>query len=345
MGLKKRWASYQLDLALRRVTAQHRRVLDDTARFVIFSDHHKGTRDAADDFQACEATYLQALNHYFVNDFSLILLGDADELWEARPPDVVAAYRHVFESEARFHPNRLLRVFGNHDAQWSNTAIHDEYLSPFFAGPPACEGVVFDVPLNADTTGRLFLTHGHQGTLGSDLIVPVSRFFVRWVYPALQKLLRLGKTPAQQPCLRGQHDTLMYEWARQASKNDASEPRSPLILIAGHTHRPVWSSRTHLEKLMHRLMELASQPQTEATDAQLADLRAAMDHHIREHPPCEDTIKTSPCYFNTGCCRFADGDITGIEIDQGRMRLIKWSEEGGRKVLEEASLRALFSVL
>jgi hypothetical protein len=46
-------------------------------------------------------------------------------------------------------------------------------------------------------------------------------------------------------------------------------------------------------------------------------------------------------YFNSGCCCFDDGDITGIEIADGCIRLIKWSipkKECKRIVLEECKL-------
>jgi hypothetical protein len=65
-------------------------------------------------------------------------------------------------------------------------------------------------------------------------------------------------------------------------------------------------------------------------------------------PPCTDTIKTRPSYFNTGCCCFADGDITGMEIEGGHLRLVKWGEgESGveRTVLEAAPLVEVFSLL
>ena len=51
-----------------------------------------------------------------------------------------------------------------------------------------------------------------------------------------------------------------------------------------------------------------------------------------------------PSYFNTGCCCFSDGDITGIEIADGYIRLIKWSVVGGktvRELLEEKELEEL----
>ena len=48
-----------------------------------------------------------------------------------------------------------------------------------------------------------------------------------------------------------------------------------------------------------------------------------------------------PCYFNSGCCCFSDGDITGIEITDGSFYLIKWKMVNGeskRIVLEETTL-------
>jgi hypothetical protein len=59
-----------------------------------------------------------------------------------------------------------------------------------------------------------------------------------------------------------------------------------------------------------------------------------------------DYLQMKPTYFNSGCCCFSDGDITGIEIEEGFIRLIKWEQENGRSercVLEEKSLSELIS--
>ena len=61
-----------------------------------------------------------------------------------------------------------------------------------------------------------------------------------------------------------------------------------------------------------------------------------------------DYSKYHPSYFNTGCCCFSDGDITGIEIAGGNIRLVKW-EYNSRKVserivLEEVELSTLTTV-
>jgi hypothetical protein len=134
----------------------------------------------------------------------------------------------------------------------------------------------------------------------------------------------------------------MYRWASKKEK---------LILVSGHTHRPVWSSMTHLEKLRWQLVSLLQlEPEDRPADyeQQLDRLLFDIDRRQEKYHPCTDTFKTQSCYFNTGCCRFEDGDITGIELEDGVMRLIKWGEEEGsvvRKVFEENHLSNIFALL
>jgi hypothetical protein len=65
----------------------------DSAKVIVFSDHHKGARDGADDFWRCERAYHAALGYYLEAGHELIVLGDVEELWECRPEDVLAASR------------------------------------------------------------------------------------------------------------------------------------------------------------------------------------------------------------------------------------------------------------
>ena len=57
-----------------------------------------------------------------------------------------------------------------------------------------------------------------------------------------------------------------------------------------------------------------------------------------------------PSYFNSGCCCYSDGVITGLEIADGEIRLIKWAPEEEatipmRKILEYSSLPYVFDEL
>jgi hypothetical protein len=53
-----------------------------------------------------------------------------------------------------------------------------------------------------------------------------------------------------------------------------------------------------------------------------------------------------PSYFNTGCCCYLDGDITGLEISEGEIRLVRWPDDEDRpqpKVLASAKLIDVFA--
>ena len=54
-------------------------------RAVVFSDHHRGVGDGADDFRRCEPAYCAALGWYLEQGYELWLLGDVEELWENSP--------------------------------------------------------------------------------------------------------------------------------------------------------------------------------------------------------------------------------------------------------------------
>ncbi len=59
-----------------------------------------------------------------------------------------------------------------------------------------------------------------------------------------------------------------------------------------------------------------------------------------------DYLKLKPTYFNSGCCCFNDGDITGIEIQEDCIRLIKWHAKEGvpqRIILAESAFEELLA--
>jgi hypothetical protein len=309
-------------------------------RYVIFSDQHKGGRTLADDFLPCENTYRKALAYYYQQGYTLVVLGDVEELWEEDPQTVLDSYREVFELEAEFYrDSRYLRIYGNHDNFWHFRRNVDDYLDPIYPGIAPVEGAVLAFSQGESQIGEILLVHGNQGIFDVGAVSNFSRIVVRIFWRTFQKLTGKGRTtPAEDACLRGKHDTLMYNWADKQNR---------LILIAGHTHRPIWSSMTHLEQLRNQLFTLqCATPRPKDYKTQVARLQAEIQKRIKQHPPCNDTFKTNPCYFNTGCCSFSDGDITGIELDGGLIRLIKWEQENGRREeLQSAQLVDLFYLL
>lgn len=336
--------------ALDRVLAEtgvHTRTLDpDADRYVVFSDHHKGRRDGADDFARCEASYLSALEHYLAAGFALILLGDAEELWENRVEPVLGAYANVLAAERRFHPDRLIKIWGNHDDEWASPTRIAKHLPPVFGTIEIPEGVQFDVVRRGGPLGRLLLLHGHQGTLFSDRLAGIAKLAVRVVWRTIQRLTRIpSTTPASDACLRDAHDRTMYRWAKS---------RPGLVLIAGHTHRPVFSSKTHLQQLSEEIERLRSSGRSDdEVTRRLAELEAVAEKVRQKDRECDEAVaddpdRSRPCYFNTGCCCFADGDVTGIELAGGEIRLVRWGMERGalgRRLLAYTAIEHVFEAL
>lgn len=323
--------------------------LDET-RLIVFSDLHRGQRNHADDFRHCEETFRRALGFYFEAGYTLVVLGDAEELWEGWPGKVVPAYESSLELESEFHrtnTNRYFRVWGNHDDIWQYPSRVSKHLGSIFGALPVPEGLDVTLHRNGGRVGRVFLVHGHQGTPGSDKWARLSRHFVRWVWRPIQRLTKISvTTPAENWELRGKHDRAMYDWA--AERND-------LVLIAGHTHNPVFVSRPHvatLERLEGKVagesFEAVNPEQTGQRDHIEEEIAWAKVESSVVGSETAGTGRDRSCYFNAGCCSFSNGDITGIEIVEGRIRLVRWSKDLDRpahRVLEAQDLTGVFAAL
>ncbi len=280
-----------------------------TDKFIIFSDQHKGNKGWADDFKNCEQNYVSALQHYNSLNYNFINLGDSEELWKFTAEDILPVNANAFAAEAAFHPLRYYKTYGNHDIIWKNKLDVALLLSKYFSLPlPVYEGILLKLQ-NVITPLNIFLTHGHQGDKMSDNN-SFSTWVVAHIWMPLERYLRINiNTPSKDFSLRNKHNKMMYEW---------SSRRKNLLLITGHTHRPVFASGKYLEH-----------PSNKIDTGQL-------QHSIK------------PSYFNTGCCCFSDSDITGIELAEGFIRLIKWHTEDNiskRFVLEEITVNNLIADL
>jgi UDP-2,3-diacylglucosamine pyrophosphatase LpxH len=302
---------------------------------VIFSDQHKGQGDGADDFADCRAAYHAALGYYLESGHRLFVLGDVEELWECKPAAVVAHYAGTLQLEQAFHKQgRYVRFWGNHDDDWNVPGNVTRHLGKLFGDLHVHEGLRLKLTKGAEELGEIFFAHGHQGTLESDKYGAWSRFFVRVFWRNIQRFTHWRiNTPARDWQLREDHDRAMYAWAEQKSK---------LILITGHTHRPVFISKTHAQTIERKLEVARSKvlASDRASLEEVAGLRAELEW-VRSQGGGGGSIPAKPCYFNSGCCCFDDGDITGLEIAEGMIRLVRWPDDQGTarpKVLEETRL-------
>ena len=324
----------------------------ETDKWVIFSDHHRGCRDGADDFRLCEKAYNAALGYYFEKGHRLVILGDAEELWEASPKKVMKAYGNTLTLEAQFHKlGRYTRFFGNHDSDWRREAAVRKYLHAIFGSDlKVHEAMRVRLKAAGMELGEVFLVHGHQGTLESDKFSWFSRIAVRYGWGFIQRTFKIrSTTPAKDFDLRQEHNIAMYRWA---------EKKPNLVLIAGHTHRPVFASKNKLADLQDELNELRGKIQTAGRNApadlieRAAEVRAQIEsNRVQEvsNPSGEKAIQQPrDCYFNTGCCSFSDGDVTALEIADGAIKLVRWPDNANNykpQVLASADLRTVFDRL
>jgi predicted phosphodiesterase len=299
-------------------------------KLIILSDQHKGTRDNADDFRDAEQNYLSALQYYYEQQFQFVNLGDCEELWKNTPQKVMAKNGHSFDAEKKFEErNHYFRIFGNHDLEWKYKLQQKIFLQPVFGQSlNVYEGILFKTSYH-DETYSIFLAHGHQGDLRSDGN-PFSAWVVANIWTPIQRYLQISiNTPATSFELTDAHNILMHDW---------SSTQKNLIFISGHTHKPVFASMDHIDRLTKQLQQAQKANDTNA----IAAIEQELEKRKEEYAGKQQIItKPKPSYFNSGCCCFEDGDITGIEMADGFIRLIKWHEENGksqRLVLEEAEL-------
>lgn len=306
--------------------------------WIILSDHHKGKRNGADDFTTNEDCYLGALDYYNQQAFSYINLGDSEELWENNIFSILKHNKATFAAERKFiERNAYFKVYGNHDSFWRFDPLSSQYLKQMYGQPVNIfGGLILNIKRLTENDLQIFCTHGHQGDATSDGNW-VSAAFVTYIWGPLQSLLRINtNTPSAKDMLKTLHNSIMYKW---------SAAQRQLVLITGHTHQPVFASLTHLERLLLNLETALQQGDHSTAEA----IEKEIPRRRNEYAHVNNAFRNmKPSYFNTGCCCYNDGNITGIEIAENKIRLVKWEMEGNiakRIIAEEITLVDLYDKL
>lgn len=283
-------------------------------KYVIISDMHMGNGGESDDFKENEQATVNALTYYKKKGYTLILLGDIEELWQFSADEIVKRYDStIYKSIRAFGDSSVYRIFGNHDIDWKtpdpvrNTKNNNVY-----------EGIKLkDIQGNP----KILLVHGHQGTKDSDKYSSISRGFVR-IYRDIEPHIKIDKTPAfpRSPILTT-FERERYKWAK----------KNKLIIICGHSHRAVFCSRTKINKIREELEKVNSRRQNNATPTEIGKI--LLEKKILEDQLIEEALldrnidigesNPAPNYFNTGCALYSDG-ITVIEIVHDTISLVKW---------------------
>lgn len=310
-----------------------------STRFIIMSDCHRGGGSAGDEFAHNSLLYKSALEHYLREGYTYIELGDAEELWEIEDFDqVYITHTSVYDLLRCFHDpdparTRYIKVWGNHDEYWKD---HADRLQGIFPGIRVYEALLLTPPIPAEP---MLLLHGHQADKTcSGLGAKFSKFLVRHVWHGLQ-MFGIGDPTraAENPGLCNAVDGILHDRAtgKDAPKLSLSPghilhipldgrqealpgavPEAPFVVVAGHTHRPVFANLSQTERRLY-----------ECGDLGLGSVK-------KKEP--------DPHYYNSGSC-VHPRCITGLELEFNKngpvFTLVKWNYQVGAEVCDAAGCR------
>lgn len=193
---------------------------DDSSKFVLFSDQHRGNGGPGDSFLPNAELFLSALGDYLRRGFSYIEVGDGDELWKDWPfEEIRHAHHKIFELMHELErADRLQLILGNHDLTERTRGQADK------DGIQAREGVI----LKHEPSGqRIFVVHGHQADILCDPMYFFARRAARFGY-RLRDRLRKWRPLEQLHYEMGKLEHRIISWINARSQ----------FVICGHTHRP-----------------------------------------------------------------------------------------------------------
>ena len=293
--------------------------LNANTKYALFSDLHLGDGGNSDLFRDNEETMRFALEYYKENGYSIILMGDIEELWQFNLIEIYEKYnKSIYDFLRSFQPNKVHRIFGNHDCDWKRPPT-----DPILCNKEIQHGAPEGIKLGKD----IFLVHGHQGDKKCDRKTWESRYWARKgePYVPIGKIFGYSNCSATLSQVPGNREKLYYNWAREQG----------VFLICGHTHNAIFASNSYYwwlkEQIKKKEKELikCSKDRINKLYKEIKKLKADLDHEnkmLRNYNRLDRKGTPLPCYFNTGCGHFNDG-ITNIEIEGDKIRLIKWYKE------------------
>jgi UDP-2,3-diacylglucosamine pyrophosphatase LpxH len=214
---------------------------DDSSRFILMSDVHRGDGSWADDFLRNQNLYFAALTHYYQENYTYIEIGDGDELWKNKKlPDIINVHRDVFELLSKFFDeHRLYFIFGNHDMVKRKDKFVKNNLYQYFDGRekkpvPLFENIKLHEGLvlrHKVTDQKILLIHGHQIDFLNYDLWTLARFLVRYLWHPLELFgVNDPTSAAKNYNKKATVENKLIEWVTLEKH----------MLISGHTHRPMF---------------------------------------------------------------------------------------------------------
>jgi len=289
-----------------------------SSRYVFLSDLHMGDGGTRDDL-AHNRELLEAIlaRHYLERGYTLVLNGDIEDLSKFRYSDIRTAWASLYEVfDAFAKADRLRKIVGNHDL--GLLKIRDY---PY--------GLIHGLVLEHGPD-LLFAFHGHQGSPFFTNHDYISHFVVRY----LAKPLAIKNSSVDD------HGKRRFRLERRIYR--ASKALGVASVI-GHTHRPLFESRSKYDSLRWAIEELVAEypSATGGRRTEIADLvglyrselarmgRKELSRDLAGSRYYRERILV-PCLFNSGCATGRHG-ITALELADGALSLVQWTGAAGPK--------------
>ncbi|MGN0145148.1 MAG: metallophosphoesterase [Clostridium sp.] len=214
---------------------------DDKSKIVLISDAHRGNGGYEDSLRLNENIYKAALKNYYDEGYTLIEVGDGDELWKNKSIWSIAQnYDDVFKILNKFNnKGRLYMIYGNHDMVKKNPQFIEkqekiynsrgsgfpQHMIKLYSKINFYECVVLNyTPLNK----TILVFHGHQVDKMNCEFWKISRFLVRYVWRFLEGVggMKAPTSPASNFDKCTAVDMMLERLAKKENK----------MIICGHTH-------------------------------------------------------------------------------------------------------------
>ena len=214
-------------------------IINDNSKIVIMSDCHRGAGDNYDNFIKNQNIFKAALQYYYHKGFTYIELGDGDEMWEVKNyEDIVDVHLDSFKLLKKFNNSgRLIMIYGNHDMEKKSPDILEKYFYKYYNKitkkyETLLDGlVIYESLILKYKDYDIFLVHGHQVDFLNNNLWHLSRFIVRYIWRPFEQIgIKDPTSAAKNYGVTKQTEKKLKKWSVENNK----------ILIAGHTHRPIF---------------------------------------------------------------------------------------------------------
>lgn len=213
--------------------------IDDNSKIVIMSDCHRGSGDNYDNFIKNQNIFNTAMRHYYDKNFTYIELGDGDDMWEvSNYKEIVDEHLESFQEIKKFNDSkRFIMVYGNHDLAKKNPNVLNKTFKTYYDKTSKKNREllkdlrVFESLVAVYKDKEIFMLHGHQVDFLNSTLWHLSRFLVRNIWRKLEFIGIKDPTGAGKNYSKTKRaEKKLQKWSIKNNK----------IVIAGHTHRPIF---------------------------------------------------------------------------------------------------------